>query len=208
MPIPGRLERIADDPPTFVDAAHNPDGAAALAEALPALRRPPRHRLPGDPRRQGRRGDDPGPGPGPRRDAVCTELPADGPQAAQRGRLGPPALGSGGQSWRRSARRPGWRRRREPDFAAALRRASALAAEPPEGILLVAGSHYGSRSRRPGAAAPRRLSAGTARLCEDSGMDRGAGSQLLSMMGLVAAVVAIVILVFFGVGYLFGSLFL
>jgi dihydrofolate synthase/folylpolyglutamate synthase len=35
--IPGRLERIADRPPTFVDAAHNPDGAAALAEALPGL---------------------------------------------------------------------------------------------------------------------------------------------------------------------------
>jgi preprotein translocase subunit SecE len=39
-------------------------------------------------------------------------------------------------------------------------------------------------------------------------MDRGAGSQLLGMMGLVAAVVAVVILVFFGVGYLFGRLFL
>jgi hypothetical protein len=39
-------------------------------------------------------------------------------------------------------------------------------------------------------------------------MDRGAGSELLSMMALVAAVVAGVILVFFGIGYLFGSLFL
>jgi hypothetical protein len=39
-------------------------------------------------------------------------------------------------------------------------------------------------------------------------MDRSAGSELLSMMGLVAAVVAIVILFFFGVGYLFGRLFL
>jgi preprotein translocase subunit SecE len=39
-------------------------------------------------------------------------------------------------------------------------------------------------------------------------MDRGAGTQLLSMMGLVAAVVAVVILFFFGVGYLFGRLFL
>jgi preprotein translocase subunit SecE len=39
-------------------------------------------------------------------------------------------------------------------------------------------------------------------------MQRGAGSELLSMMALVAAVVAIVILVFFGVGYLFGRLFL
>ncbi len=39
-------------------------------------------------------------------------------------------------------------------------------------------------------------------------MERGTGSQLLGMMGLVAAVVAVVILVFFGVGYLFGRLFL
>jgi dihydrofolate synthase/folylpolyglutamate synthase len=35
--IPGRLERVADDPPTFLDAAHNPDGARALAEALPEV---------------------------------------------------------------------------------------------------------------------------------------------------------------------------
>lgn len=39
-------------------------------------------------------------------------------------------------------------------------------------------------------------------------MDRSASSELLSMMALVAAVVAVVILVFFGVGYLFGRLFL
>ena len=39
-------------------------------------------------------------------------------------------------------------------------------------------------------------------------MDREARSELLHMMGLVAVVVAIVILVFFGLGYLFGRLFL
>lgn len=39
-------------------------------------------------------------------------------------------------------------------------------------------------------------------------MERGAGAQLLTMMALVAAVVAAVILIFFGVGYLFGRLFL
>lgn len=37
---------------------------------------------------------------------------------------------------------------------------------------------------------------------------KSAGSQLLSMMALVAAVVAAVILLFFGLGYLFGTLFL
>jgi dihydrofolate synthase/folylpolyglutamate synthase len=35
--IPGRLEQIAGNPPTFLDAAHNPDGATALAEALPEI---------------------------------------------------------------------------------------------------------------------------------------------------------------------------
>lgn len=37
---------------------------------------------------------------------------------------------------------------------------------------------------------------------------KSAGSELLSMMALVAATVAAVILLFFGLGYLFGSLFL
>jgi dihydrofolate synthase/folylpolyglutamate synthase len=35
--IPGRLERIADDPLTLVDSAHNSQGARALAEAVPEL---------------------------------------------------------------------------------------------------------------------------------------------------------------------------
>jgi preprotein translocase subunit SecE len=39
-------------------------------------------------------------------------------------------------------------------------------------------------------------------------MDREARSELLTMMGLVAIVVAIVILVFFGIGYAFGRAFL
>ena len=39
-------------------------------------------------------------------------------------------------------------------------------------------------------------------------MDKEARSELLSMMGLVATVVAVVILVFFGIGYLFGRMFL
>ncbi len=42
----------------------------------------------------------------------------------------------------------------------------------------------------------------------DQTSPRSAGSQLLSMMALVAAVVAAVILIFFGIGYLFGRSFL
>jgi type IV secretory pathway VirB2 component (pilin) len=34
------------------------------------------------------------------------------------------------------------------------------------------------------------------------------GPRFLPMLGLVAAVVAVVVLVFFGIGYLFGRLFL
>jgi dihydrofolate synthase/folylpolyglutamate synthase len=32
--VPGRFEQISDDPPTFLDGAHNPGGMDALAEAL------------------------------------------------------------------------------------------------------------------------------------------------------------------------------
>jgi preprotein translocase subunit SecE len=39
-------------------------------------------------------------------------------------------------------------------------------------------------------------------------MDREVRSELLTMMGLVAVVVAVVILVFFAIGYVFGLLFL
>jgi len=48
------------------------------------------------------------------------------------------------------------------------------------------------------------------RVWEDQGSmsSKSAGSELVSMMALVAGVVAAVILVFFGLGYLFGSLFL
>jgi hypothetical protein len=39
-------------------------------------------------------------------------------------------------------------------------------------------------------------------------MEPGDGPRFLPMIGIVAAVVAIVILVFFGIGYAFGRLFL
>lgn len=38
--------------------------------------------------------------------------------------------------------------------------------------------------------------------------DGAGGPQFLQMIGLVAVVVAVVILVFFGIGYAFGRLFL
>ncbi len=156
--VPGRLEQIAARPPTFVDAAHNPDGAAALAEALPAVT-------------GGRRvvaclailADKDAAAMvralAPALDhAVCTELPADGPHASK---------------WRPSeAHRPsvpaaalvemcreaGLTAEAEPDLASALVRASALASAPPQGAVLVAGSHY--------AIAPARAATATGRTGE------------------------------------------
>ena len=35
--VPGRLQLLGEDPPTVLDAAHNPDAVAALLDALPAV---------------------------------------------------------------------------------------------------------------------------------------------------------------------------
>lgn len=37
LPLPGRVQLLPGDPPVILDAAHNADGARALAEALPEL---------------------------------------------------------------------------------------------------------------------------------------------------------------------------
>jgi dihydrofolate synthase/folylpolyglutamate synthase len=42
LTVPGRAELIPGDPPELFDAAHNPEGARALAESLPALVSPRR----------------------------------------------------------------------------------------------------------------------------------------------------------------------
>jgi dihydrofolate synthase/folylpolyglutamate synthase len=143
LPIPGRLERVAEHPPTFIDAAHNPDGAAALAEALPALS-------------QGRRviaclailADKDAQAMikalAPALDhAICTQLPADGPQTSksrtsQAHRPSVPAEELARMCWE-----AGVGAEAEPSFGLAVRRASELALGPPEGVLLVAGSNYG-----------------------------------------------------------------
>ena len=142
LAVPGRLEQVAAHPPTFLDAAHNPDAAAALAEALPAL---------SDGRRvvaclailadkdaaAMMRALAPALG-----HAICTELPAAGPKSrpgvnssAQR-----PSVPAGELA--ELCREVGLAAEAEADFEVALRRASALALEPPEGVLLVAGSNY------------------------------------------------------------------
>ena len=138
LTIPGRLERIAENPITVLDAAHNPDGAAALAEALskvagerpvvaclailadkdagtmvqalaPALER-----------------------------AVCTEIPAE--ELIAHGRHG--ATSHPAAELARRCEEAGIPAEAESRFDEALRRARALAAEAPGGALLVTGSHY------------------------------------------------------------------
>ncbi|MGC1166759.1 MAG: cyanophycin synthetase, partial [Solirubrobacterales bacterium] len=142
VPIPGRLERIAAHPPTFIDAAHNPDGAAALAAALPALS-------------EGRRvvaclailADKDAPAMvqalAPTLDhAICTQLPADGPKSRAGVDISAhrPSVPAGELA--EMCREAGVEAEAEASFELALRRAAALAAEPPEGVLLVAGSNY------------------------------------------------------------------
>ncbi len=136
--VPGRLEPIAEQPPTYLDAAHNPAGAAALAKSLPGVS-------------------------GGRRVVACLAILADKDAAAMIAALAPAldrvvctelprkALEGHGRPGARS--RPaaelaaacesaGLPAESEADFDAALERGRALAAEPPEGVLLVAGSHY------------------------------------------------------------------
>jgi len=136
--VPGRLEQIAAHPPTYLDAAHNPDGARALARSLPEVA-------------AGRRvvaslailaDKDAAAMIGALAPAldrvVCTELPGE----ALEGHGRPGARSRPAAELAAACEAAGLSAEVEPDFAAALVRARALAAEPPEGALLIAGSHY------------------------------------------------------------------
>jgi dihydrofolate synthase/folylpolyglutamate synthase len=152
LTVPGRLERVGEDPPAFIDVAHNPDGAAALAEGLgeiaagrpvvaciaaladkdaaamiqslaPVLS-----------------------------DVVCTELD---PMALESRGL-PGITSHSAAKLAEACREAGLDAEQVPDFAAAVRRGRELAAALPGGMLLVTGSHY--------VLAPARA---VLRLCED-----------------------------------------
>jgi dihydrofolate synthase / folylpolyglutamate synthase len=136
--VPGRLEQVSEHPPVFLDAAHNPAGAAALAESLPALA-------------AGRRvvaclavlADKDAEAmvaalaPALER-AVCTELP----RTALEGHGRPGARSRPANELVAICEAAGLAAEAQPDFEAALERAVALAADGPEGLVLVAGSHY------------------------------------------------------------------
>jgi dihydrofolate synthase/folylpolyglutamate synthase len=148
--VPGRLERIAERPPTYLDAAHNPDGAAALAEALPGVA-------------EGRRvvavlavlADKDAAAMvaalAPALDAaVCTEVPA----VALRSQGRPGARSRAAAELAALFEQAGVRAVPEPDFAAALARARDIALRPPESALLVTGSHYALAPARAALATP------------------------------------------------------
>jgi dihydrofolate synthase/folylpolyglutamate synthase len=154
--IPGRLEEVPGDPPALLDAAHNPDGAKALAEALPDVAdgRPVVACLAILADKDAKAMIE---ALAPTlTQAVCTELPArpaaDGPRASafEAGRRGFPAEELG-----RACAEAGVAAEVEPDFGAAISRGRELA-RVLGGVLLVAGSHY--------ALAPARSALG---LCED-----------------------------------------
>ncbi len=157
--VPGRLERVADDPPTFIDAAHNPQGAAALGEALNevAAGRPVvaclailgdkdvaafvRALAPALDR------------------AVCTEIPsspadhpADGPKTAPRVPFSARRRSVPAVELARACVEAGIAAEVEPGFDAAMRRGRTLAAER-AGVLVIAGSHYALRPARAALAA-------------------------------------------------------
>jgi dihydrofolate synthase/folylpolyglutamate synthase len=141
--IPGRLERVGEDPPIYLDAAHNPDGARALAEALPDVT-----------------GDRPA--------IACFAILADKDARAMIEALAP-TLAQAVCTELPTARRRGFsadelvlvcsgagvEAEAEQDFGAAVARGRELAAEA-GGVLLVTGSHY--------ALTPARAALG---LCED-----------------------------------------
>ncbi len=165
LTVPGRLERVAEHPPTLLDVAHNADGAAALAEALAevAAGRPVVACLAilGD------------------KDAtamiealaprlshvVCTELPtstpADGPKSRDIDRSQAHRRSFSAERLLQACGEVGVEAEAEVDFAAAVRRARGLALES-GGALVITGSHY--------VLAPARAALA---LCEDSGNGLG-----------------------------------
>ncbi|HVW48673.1 MAG TPA: cyanophycin synthetase [Solirubrobacterales bacterium] len=138
LTVPGRLERIAASPPTYVDAAHNPDGAAALAEALPGIAagRPVVACL-------AVLADKDAPAmiaalAPVLRAAVCTEIPP----AALAGQGRPGARSRPAQELADLCRAHGVEAVAEPRLEPALRRATELACGIFAGVLLITGSHY------------------------------------------------------------------
>jgi len=153
LTVPGRLEQVGEHPPAFIDVAHNPDGALALAEGIAeiAADRPVVACIAAL--------ADKDAGAMIRALApvlshvVCTEL--DTAALASRGL--PRVTSHSAGKLARACREVGLGAEQVPDFGTALRLARRRAAEHPDGILLATGSHY--------VLAPARA---VLRLCEDA----------------------------------------
>jgi len=151
LEIPGRLERVGDEPPVYLDAAHNPQGAAALAQSLPEL-------AAGRPvfaclamladKDAGASVEQLAP---TLARAVCSELPA----AAIASRGQPDVRARPADELVAACSAAGLDAEAEADFSAAVSRTRELAGES-GGIAVIAGSHY--------VLAPAREALG---LCED-----------------------------------------
>jgi dihydrofolate synthase / folylpolyglutamate synthase len=152
--IPGRLERVGGGPPTYLDAAHNPDGARALAEGLPEVaERQPVIAVIAVLADKDAKAMIEALAPSLTQ-AICTELPV-GPKRGVRLPFSARRRGFGADELARICSDAGLAAEAMPDFAAAVERGRELALET-GGILLVTGSHY--------ALAPARAAL---RLCED-----------------------------------------
>jgi dihydrofolate synthase/folylpolyglutamate synthase len=138
LELHGRMEVIDGDPVTVVDAAHNPAGAAALAEALPAVAggRPVVASLAvlADKDAEAMVGALAPVVAG----VVATEVPGD--RLAAAGRPGARALGAHPLADAARAAGIGWVEE-VPDPEAAVARARSVA-QAQGGVLLVTGSHY------------------------------------------------------------------
>jgi dihydrofolate synthase/folylpolyglutamate synthase len=137
LELPGRMQVLGDDPPVVLDAAHNPAGAGALAEALPeAVGSVPVVgclALLADKDVDGVVG-----ALAPRLElAVCAELPAD--RLARAGR--PAARAMDPERLAAAAAAAGLATEIVPEPSAAIRRAIAEAGAR-RGVALVTGSHY------------------------------------------------------------------
>jgi dihydrofolate synthase/folylpolyglutamate synthase len=152
LTVPGRLERVGEEPPVLIDVAHNPDGAAALAEGLGevAAARPVVACIAalGDKDARAMIG---ALAPVLSR-VVCTELDS----VALESRGLPGIASHSAAKLAVACQQAGLSAEQVPDFRAAVQRGRELAAALPGGILLITGSHY--------VLAPARVAL---RLCED-----------------------------------------
>jgi dihydrofolate synthase/folylpolyglutamate synthase len=141
LTVPGRLEKVLEDPPTFLDAAHNPDGARALAEALGELGLDPAVACLAILADKDAEGIVAALAPALDR-AVCAEIPADGTKSGNMAHSQARRRSTPAAELATLCEAAGVGAEAEPDLYAALQRARSLAAGPPQAALVVTGSHY------------------------------------------------------------------